>query len=44
VRGEEGVRDVLHNLLADLDLTLYLAGCGSIAEITRTTVVRELER
>lgn len=44
VRGEEGVRDVLHNLLAELDLTMSLAGCGSIAEITRTTVVREPER
>jgi len=44
VRGEEGVRDVLHNLLAEFDLTMSLAGCGSIAEITRTTVVREPER
>jgi isopentenyl diphosphate isomerase/L-lactate dehydrogenase-like FMN-dependent dehydrogenase len=33
VGGEEGVRDVLTNLLADLDLTLAMAGCASVAEL-----------
>jgi isopentenyl diphosphate isomerase/L-lactate dehydrogenase-like FMN-dependent dehydrogenase len=33
--GEEGVKFVLHNLLADFDLTLGLAGCRTVAEVTR---------
>ena len=33
--GEQGVRDVLLNLLADFDLTLALTGCTSTPEITR---------
>ncbi len=32
--GEEGVREVLKNMAADLDLTMGLAGCRSIAEIS----------
>ncbi len=35
VRGEDGVRDVLLNLLADMELTLGLAGCRSYAEVGR---------
>jgi isopentenyl diphosphate isomerase/L-lactate dehydrogenase-like FMN-dependent dehydrogenase len=35
VGGENGVRDVLRNLLADLELTMGLAGCASCAEIKR---------
>ena len=31
--GEDGVRSVLKNFAADLDLTMGLAGCRSIAEI-----------
>ena len=31
--GEEGVREVLRNMAADLDLTMGLAGCRSVAEI-----------
>ena len=31
--GEEGVRSVLKNFVADLDLTMGLSGCRSIAEI-----------
>ena len=38
-RGADGVRDVLHNLLAELDLTMALAGCGTIADITPETLV-----
>jgi isopentenyl diphosphate isomerase/L-lactate dehydrogenase-like FMN-dependent dehydrogenase len=34
VGGEEGVRHVLQNLIADIDLTLGLAGCASLAELS----------
>jgi isopentenyl diphosphate isomerase/L-lactate dehydrogenase-like FMN-dependent dehydrogenase len=40
VRGEQGVRDVLYNLLADIDLTLGLAGCASCAELGRRNLVK----
>jgi isopentenyl diphosphate isomerase/L-lactate dehydrogenase-like FMN-dependent dehydrogenase len=33
VAGEDGVREVIQNFLADFDLTMGLAGCRSIAEI-----------
>lgn len=33
VAGQQGVRDVLLNLLADLDLTLALSGCASVREL-----------
>jgi isopentenyl diphosphate isomerase/L-lactate dehydrogenase-like FMN-dependent dehydrogenase len=36
--GEEGVREVIRNLLADTDLTLGLAGCPSVASVDRTLV------
>jgi lactate 2-monooxygenase len=39
VGGEAGVRDVLANLVADIDLTLALAGCSSFAEVTRNSLV-----
>jgi lactate 2-monooxygenase len=39
VAGEAGVRDVLANLLADIDLTLGLAGCASFAELDRSSLV-----
>jgi isopentenyl diphosphate isomerase/L-lactate dehydrogenase-like FMN-dependent dehydrogenase len=35
VGGEQGVRDVLRNLLADVELTLGLAGCASCADVRR---------
>jgi isopentenyl diphosphate isomerase/L-lactate dehydrogenase-like FMN-dependent dehydrogenase len=35
IGGEQGVRDVLCNLLADTELTLGLAGCASFAEVSR---------
>jgi lactate 2-monooxygenase len=34
VAGERGVRDVLRNFLGDFDLTMGLAGCASVAEIS----------
>jgi lactate 2-monooxygenase len=38
--GEDGVREVIRNLRGDFDLTLGLAGCPSIADITRDAVER----
>jgi lactate 2-monooxygenase len=37
--GEEGVRHVLRCLLADLDLTMALAGLRSLGELTRDVLV-----
>ena len=42
VAGEQGVRDVLANLIADIDLTLGLAGCASFAELGRTSLEEAL--
>ncbi|HEY3051082.1 MAG TPA: lactate 2-monooxygenase [Gaiellaceae bacterium] len=39
IAGPLGVRDVIRNFLADFDLTMGLAGCASIAEISRSSVV-----
>jgi lactate 2-monooxygenase len=39
VGGEDGVRDVMLNLLADLDLTLALTGCTSVGELGRANLV-----
>jgi lactate 2-monooxygenase len=33
--GEDGVRHVLRSLLAELDLTMALAGCRSVADVGR---------
>jgi isopentenyl diphosphate isomerase/L-lactate dehydrogenase-like FMN-dependent dehydrogenase len=38
VGGEAGVREVLRNLLADVELTLGLAGCASCADIGRDSL------
>lgn len=35
VAGETGVREVIGNLKTDFELTMALAGCKSVAEITR---------
>jgi isopentenyl diphosphate isomerase/L-lactate dehydrogenase-like FMN-dependent dehydrogenase len=34
VGGEQGVRTVLENLLADIELTMGLAGCASIGDVS----------
>jgi lactate 2-monooxygenase len=39
VAGERGVREVLLNLIADLDLALGLTGCTSLAELGRGNLV-----
>jgi isopentenyl diphosphate isomerase/L-lactate dehydrogenase-like FMN-dependent dehydrogenase len=38
--GESGVRHVLRSLLADLDLTMGLAGLRDLSELTRDILVR----
>jgi lactate 2-monooxygenase len=38
--GEAGVRAVLRNMIADLDLTMGTAGCASIADINRDMLAR----
>ena len=38
VGGEQGVREVLRNVRADFDLTLGLAGCASVGEISRGSI------
>jgi lactate 2-monooxygenase len=37
--GEDGVREVIQNFKADFDLTMGLAGCRSMDEITPETLV-----
>jgi isopentenyl diphosphate isomerase/L-lactate dehydrogenase-like FMN-dependent dehydrogenase len=41
VGGEQGVRQVLLNLLADFELTLGLAGCSTCAEVSRAFLVEQ---
>jgi lactate 2-monooxygenase len=38
IGGEQGVRDVLANLIADIDLTLAMAGCASFADVNRSSL------
>ena len=38
VAGQAGVREVLENLRAELDLTMALAGCHSLAEVGPETL------
>jgi lactate 2-monooxygenase len=40
IAGEHGVREVIRNFRADFDLTMGLAGCASVSEITPTMVTR----
>jgi lactate 2-monooxygenase len=40
VAGEAGVREVIENVAAELDLTMGLAGCPSVAEIGPETVTK----
>ena len=39
VGGEQGVYDVLANLIADIDLTLGLCGCATFTEVSRANLV-----
>ena len=39
INGKEGVKEVIKNLLGDFDLTMGLAGCKSVSEITRDALL-----
>ena len=39
IAGEQGVAEVMQNLIADFELTMGLAGCKNISEITPETLV-----
>src|SRR4051794_9232588 len=41
IAGEDGVREVIENFMADFDLTMGLAGCRSVGEIGREALERE---
>jgi isopentenyl diphosphate isomerase/L-lactate dehydrogenase-like FMN-dependent dehydrogenase len=41
VAGEEGVREVVSNFLAELDLTFALSGCASLKELDSSALARE---
>ncbi|HET7304069.1 MAG TPA: alpha-hydroxy-acid oxidizing protein, partial [Segeticoccus sp.] len=38
--GERGVREVIENLVAELDLTMCLLGCSDVAQLRQATVLR----
>jgi lactate 2-monooxygenase len=38
IAGESGVREVIRNFVAELDLTLALSGCARISDLTRECV------
>jgi lactate 2-monooxygenase len=40
IAGERGAREVIRNLVAELDLTMALAGCASIRELTSERLTR----
>jgi lactate 2-monooxygenase len=41
IAGQQGVQEVVRNFLAELDLTMGLAGCRSVAEIGPEALVRD---
>jgi isopentenyl diphosphate isomerase/L-lactate dehydrogenase-like FMN-dependent dehydrogenase len=41
IAGEQGVKEVIGNLLADVDLTLGLAGCDSWKNVSKDNLIRE---
>ena len=40
IGGQQGVMEVMRNLLADFDLTMGLAGCRSVSEITPDYLIK----
>jgi lactate 2-monooxygenase len=40
IAGEDGVREVLQNFVADFDLTMALSGCASVGQIDRDALTR----
>jgi lactate 2-monooxygenase len=40
--GEQGVYEVMRNIMAEFELTMALAGCATISEINREMLVRSV--
>jgi isopentenyl diphosphate isomerase/L-lactate dehydrogenase-like FMN-dependent dehydrogenase len=40
IAGEDGVREVLQNFVADFDLTMALSGCTAVDQIGREALLR----
>ncbi len=40
IDGEEGVKQVIRNLMADFELTMGLSGCKTISEINRDCIIK----
>ncbi len=38
IAGQQGVEEVIGNVLAEFDLTLGLAGCAKVREVTRASL------
>ena len=41
IAGQRGVEEVIRNVLAEFDLTLGLAGCARVREVSREALVRQ---
>jgi isopentenyl diphosphate isomerase/L-lactate dehydrogenase-like FMN-dependent dehydrogenase len=41
IAGQRGVEEVVGNVLAEFDLTMGLAGCTNVAEVTREALARQ---
>jgi lactate 2-monooxygenase len=40
IAGEQGVREVIQNILAEFDLTMALAGCATLEDVANATLQR----
>jgi lactate 2-monooxygenase len=40
IAGEQGVREVIQNILAEFDLTMALAGCTTLADVANAALER----
>lgn len=43
IAGEQGVYEVMRNMMADFELTMALSGCKNVAEINREMLVRGIQ-
>jgi FMN-dependent dehydrogenase len=40
IAGEQGVREVIQNMLAEFELTMALAGCATLQDVTNAALER----
>jgi len=40
IAGEQGVQEVIQNMLAEFELTLALAGCATLQDVTNAVLER----